>query len=133
MIVTINIPDETLYSLMKFAEKEGYSLKQAIIVRCTPPEDSLLDLSDQAIDIRLTEWFHYATKELQDAEAFTLQQLAQLYEGKGVWTGYSVSTRKKLGKRFKALIDANNESQGFRLVPAGKTITNAALYIVREA
>lgn len=133
MIITINMPDEILSSLMKFAEREGYTLKQAIIVRCTPPEELLVDLTDQAIETKLKEWFNYAINELQDAEAFTLQQLAQLYEGRGVWTGYSVSTRKKLGKRFKALIDSIMVFDGLRLVPQGKTITNAALYIVREA
>lgn len=133
MIITINMPDETLSSLMKFAEREGCTLEQAIIVRCTPPEELLVDLTDQAIETKLKEWFNYAIHELQDAEAFTLQQLAQLYEGRGVWTGYSVSTRKKLGKRFKALIDSTMVLDGLRLAPHGKTITNAALYVVCAA
>lgn len=131
MQISINMPDSVIISLSNLAEKTGRSIEELIVERCTEPDDLLVDLSDKEIDQQLRIWFEYAVKEFKDAEPFTLQQLVQAYEGRGVWTGYSVVTRKKMGKHFKVLIDANHEFNGFRLVYAGKTITNAALYTVR--
>lgn len=127
------MPDVVILSLAQAASKEGRSMEELIIERCTEPDDLLLELTDREIDQQLRIWFEYAVKEFKEAEAFTLQQLAQAYEGRGVWTGYSVVTRKKMGKHFKVLTDSNHEYKGFRLVYAGKTITNAALYLVRAA
>lgn len=133
MQISINMPDEVILSLAQIADKEGRSIDDVIIERCTEPDDLLIELTDSQIDRQLRIWFEYAVKEFKEAEAFTLQQLVQAYEGRGVWTGYSVVTRKKMGKHFKVLTDSHHQYAGFRLVYAGKTVTNAALYLVRAA
>lgn len=131
MQISINMPDSVILSLAKIADKEGRAIEDLIIERCTEADDLLCELSDSEIDKQLKKWFEFAVKEFKDSESFTLQQLVQACEGRGVWVGYSVVTRKKMGKRLKALIDEDFLSDGYCLASAGKTVTNAALYLVR--
>ncbi len=130
MIISIDMPDDVIVSLVAKSAELGCSLEQAIIRQCTSPESLLVELSDEDIDAKLTEWATFAIDEYEYASAFTLLQLVRAYEGAGVWDGYSTSTRKKLGKRFKALI-VDLVSNGHRLLVSGKTITNSTLYVVR--
>lgn len=131
MQISINMPDRVIFSLAQIADKEGRTIEELIIERCTEADDLLLELSDSEIDQQLKKWFKYAVEKLKDAEAFTLQQLVQACEGRGFWVSYSVVTRKKMGKRLRALIDEGFLSGGYCFAPAGKTVTNAALYLVQ--
>lgn len=131
MKIYIDMPDEVILTLAQTAEKSGRSIEELIIERCTEPDDLLVELDDAEIEQLLRVWFEFAVKDLKGEEAFTLQQLVQRREGRGEWTGYSVVTRKKMGKRFKALIESDHEFNGYRLTPSGKTITGAALYVVQ--
>ena len=130
MIVSIDMPDDVIVSLVVKAAELRCSLEQAIIQQCTSPESLLVELSDEDIDAKLNEWATFAINEYEYASTFTLLQLVQAYEGVGVWNGYSTSTRKKLGKRFKALI-LDFTHNGHCLLVSGKTITNSTLYAVR--
>lgn len=130
MIVSIDVPDHVIASLVTKATEQSCSIEEVIIQQCVGPEGSLVELSDEQIDAKLTEWATFAVHSYDEhVPAFTLQQLVQLYEGMGVWPGYSSSTRKKLGKRFRAFI-VDFSFKGYRLIVSGKTITNSTLYIV---
>ena len=131
MLLSINMPDKLIVSLAQQAEKEDCSIEDLIITRCDDSDSTLLDLTDHQIEKKLHEWFSYAIKEF-DQEIFTLQQLTQHYEGRGVWVSYSASTRKKMGKRFKALVDSGFTEKDYRIAAVGKTITNAMTYKVFE-
>lgn len=130
----IELTDETILALAQQAHKEGVSIEELIASRLDDAVSTLVDLNDQEIEDLVLEVAEFAIEAYKPGDTpFTLVQIFRTSRGSGVWTAYSTSTRKKLGRRFKALVDERIIQNGVLLKMTGKTITNSALYAVVRA
>lgn len=131
----LDIDDELFLSLAERAKKERVTIEELIVARLTESADQRQDLDDGEIASKVSQMsvFAYNTFD-QDDEPFTVQMLFEEQYGKGVWQLLTDSSRKKIGRRFKAAADevlANPSHLGPDIVMVGKTQANAALYKVR--
>lgn len=137
MNTVIDIPLELLISLTNEAQATSSSIDEVILKRLSAQTDDREDFEDDALNEKVQELltFSHETFNLDD-EPFTLQAIYEGRYGKSAWQQTSDSSRKKLGRRFKAIVEealaqAKNTSSDQptrELRVFGKTNSGSTLY-----
>lgn len=137
MKILIDLPEKSVAALLMQAEKQGCSIDELISMKVERKEQPTFqeEWSDAQVEDLMEPMYEGALANCASATYFTAMHAFIKSFNDESWSTLAPSTRKKIGRRFRAYVDEIGEDDKQLFIKAaGKTPTNSITYsICRKA